>query len=97
VTNTRLALYPDFRSKVFLVCALLHPDTVRVIIEDEFRIRLLGSIGSTVKFSSDIVEKESERGKAVTTDVTVALEAKLASAICDCILDGVNTAMQDMQ
>ena len=97
VTNTRLALYPDFRSKVFLVCALLHPDTVRVIIEDEFRIRLLGNIGSTVKFSSNLLEKESERGKAVTTDVTVALEAKLASAVCDCILDGVNTAMQDMQ
>jgi hypothetical protein len=107
-SHRRLALLPDFRSKVLWVCALLRPEEVRAIIRHEFHARLLDCLRSSVSFthtdttdvvaSSDLSVGGAEQcGREEEEEEGDRRHKELASAVCGCLLQGVDSAVADMR
>ena len=86
----RLALYPDFRSKVLMVCTLVSPEFVNKLINDEFYGRFLECLRSTVSFSPTEAFVSSDKA------VESCYYEKVARTVCDCLMRGVELATEDM-
>lgn len=83
----RLALVPDFRSKVLWVCTLLDVKAVQGLISSEFRCRLTAIVQNRIKLAGS-----SEVAGAL--DENIFLE-KLVDIVCGSILDGIDSAFSD--
>ena len=83
----RLALVPDFRSKVLWVCTLLDVKAVQGLISSEFRCRLTAIVQNRIKLAGS-----SEVAGAL--DESIFLE-KLVDIVCGSILDGIDSAFSD--